>query len=85
MSVIFKQDWVTIDTENPDFWTNQSETFRKELITSVSLVKALPNTRVDNGLNIHLCSKNAMNCQVWIRYKDFDKAEADYRTLIREL
>lgn len=80
MSIKTTLDWVTLDTENEDYWSTQSVTFRRDEITGVRLVKQLNPHGADTGLEV-----KTEKDRFWMRYRDFDKCEADYRTLIERL
>lgn len=86
MAVRVTPEWVTLETENPNDWCDQSYTIKRALITSVRLCKKVagPNGP-DNGIEISLTHKDVMQSRFWMRYKEFELAQADYRSLITAL
>lgn len=78
--------WITVDTENPEFWCDQAYAFRGSHITSVRLVKKIDGKHPDNGLEIVTTpgDKSLFN-RFWMRYESFEKAEDDFENLMEIL
>lgn len=86
MGIKVSNDWITVYTENSDHWSDQSFTIKRELISSVRLVKAITKPQgPDNGLEINVAHKDVMQTRHWMRYQDYEKAAQDYAALINEL
>lgn len=73
-----KNGWVKWENPDPTHWAHQSHCFRLDSIVSVSSVKCIvrPNGPED-GINVV-----TQTDVFWMRFKDYDKARADYEELL---
>lgn len=79
-------EWLVVNTPNPDIWSEQSYTIRKQYIAGLKLSKNMGGHGADNAVEVTVLHyTGAATNRIWIRCPDFEAAKTLYEDLQRQL